>query len=208
MRDDHMNHGHDVERFNRMAKRYERHWLERVVSQPVQRTVLDLAEESVTRPLAILDVGCGTGRLLRAAEQRFPNARLVGVDAAGEMVKEATASLLNGSAIRFQQAVAENLPFPDGEFDLVFSTLTFHHWQDQAKGTAEVGRVLAPGGRWLIADVIPTGLVSFLMRRLKMHRFPERSRFQMLLNGAGLGVTAEQRVRGLGGQVKVLVIAK
>jgi hypothetical protein len=51
-------HGHDVERFNRWAGDYDRHWMQRVVFEPIQRTVLKLAAEQVPNPGAILDVGC------------------------------------------------------------------------------------------------------------------------------------------------------
>jgi len=202
-----MPHGHDVERFNQMAERYERHWLQRVVFDPVQKTVLDLAQETVARPAAILDVGCGTGRLLRLAEQRFPNARLAGVDAAAEMVKQAKASVPEGSVIRIQQGVAEALPFGDAEFDLVFSTLTFHHWQNQGKGISEVARVLAAGGRWLVADLMPTGLIGSVLRVFRMHQFPPRARFETMAGAAGLAIAAERRVPGLGGQLNVVAIA-
>src|SRR5258708_15324422 len=109
--------------------------MQRVLFEPVQRTVLTLAAEQVPEPDEILDVGCGTGRLLGLAEGRFPRAKLVGVDAAIEMVRQAQSSN-PGGAIRFQQAMAEELPFPDGSFDLVFSTMTFHHWSDQGRGIA------------------------------------------------------------------------
>lgn len=196
----------DVDRFNRWARTYDRHWMQRFLFDRVQETALQLAAQEVPRPAAILDVGCGTGRLLRSAAGRFPGARLVGVDAAIEMVKQAEASLPAGMAIRFQQATAEELPLPGGEFDLVFSTLTFHHWHEQGRGIAEVARVLAPGGRWLLADFIVAGLMRYLRRILRLTQFPERGGVGSMLSAAGLQVVAERRVPGLGGQVAVLVI--
>jgi ubiquinone/menaquinone biosynthesis C-methylase UbiE len=121
-----MSHGHDVDRFNRWASTYDRHRMQRIIFDPIQRTVLQLAAEQVGQPSAILDVGCGTGRLLRSAGARFRGAKLVGIDAAIEMVKQAQSSTPNG-AIQFQQATAEELPFPNASLDLVFSTMTFHH---------------------------------------------------------------------------------
>jgi SAM-dependent methyltransferase len=47
------------------------------------------------------------------------------------------------------------LPFPDGSFDLVVSTLSMHHWADATTGLAEIGRVLRPDGRALIWDLRP-----------------------------------------------------
>jgi len=197
---------HDVERFNRWAASYDRHVLQRLIFEPVQRTLLELAATEVPAPKAILDVGCGTGRLLRAAEDLFPAARLEGVDAASEMVRYAQAALPAGSRIRFQNAVAEKLPFGKAEFDLVFSTMTFHHWADQRAGIAEVARVLAPGGRWLLADFIATGLMRYVRRLFRLKRFPERTVLDPMLSAAGLRVWTQRRVLGVGSQVLVLAI--
>lgn len=196
----------DIDRFNRWASTYDRHWMQRLIFGRVQEMTLQLAALEVARPTAILDVGCGTGRLLRSAAVRFPGARLVGVDAAIEMVKQAEASIPAGTAIEFQQATAEQLPFPNAQFDLVFSTVTFHHWRDQRKGIAEVARVLAPGGRWLLADFIAAGLMRYVRRLLRLRQFPERGEVDGMLAAVGLGVVGERRVPGLGGQVTVLAI--
>lgn len=196
----------DIDRFNRWASTYDRHWMQRLIFGRVQEMTLQLAALEVARPTAILDVGCGTGRLLRSAAVRFPGARLVGVDAAIEMVKQAEASIPAGVAIEFQQATAEQLPFPNAQFDLVFSTLTFHHWRDQRKGIAEVARVLAPEGRWLLADFIAAGLMRYVRRLLRLRQFPERGDVDGMLAAVGLRVVGERRVPGLGGQVTVLAI--
>jgi len=196
----------DVDRFNRWAATYDRHVLQRLVFEPVQRTLLEMAAVEVPKPGAILDVGCGTGRLLRAAEPMFPLARLEGVDAAAEMIRYARAALPAGSRITFAQATAESLPFPDGVFDLVFSTMTYHHWADQRQGIVEVARVLASGGRWLLADFVASGLMRYVRRLLRLRRFPERGEIGAMLASAGMGVLAERRVPGVGSQVPILVI--
>ena len=201
-----MTHGHDVDRFNRWASTYDRHWMQRIIFDPIQRAVLQLAEEEVGSPGAILDVGCGTGKLLRSASQRFPGAKLLGVDAAIEMVKQAQKSTPDGR-IQFQQATAEELPFPDGSFDLVFSTMTFHHWQNQGRGAVEVARVLAPGGRWLLAEFVPSGLMKRVRSLLRLHQFPDRAHLRDVLGSARLRIVKDQSVSGLRGQVAVMVIA-
>jgi ubiquinone/menaquinone biosynthesis C-methylase UbiE len=202
-----MSHGHDVDRFNSWATTYERHWMQRIIFAPIQSTVLDLAAEQVGAPGAILDVGCGTGRLLRTAQARFPGARLVGIDVATEMVKQAQAMDAAGT-IQFQQATAEALPFPSGSFDLVFSTMTFHHWSDQARGAAEVARVLAPRGRWLLADFVAAGIMKPIRRLLRLHQFPEPLQMKGMLRDAGLAMAAGRRVARLGGQVTVMTIGR
>ena len=199
---------HDVERFNRWASTYDRHPLQRMVFEPIQKTLLDLAVSEVPGAKAILDVGCGTGRLLASTEKRFPGAALEGVDAAIEMVKHAQAVLSIGSRIRFQQAAAEKLPFRDEQFDLVFSTMTFHHWADQRQGIAEVARVLGPRGRWLLADFIATGPMRWVFKIVRPRRFHEVGEIRAMLAPAGLALVRGRRVRGLWGQVSVLVIRR
>lgn len=201
-----MAHGHDVDRFDRWAPSYDRHRLQRLVFEPMQQTLLDLATAQIPSPKAILDVGCGTGRLLRSAHDRFPDAALEGVDAAAGMVREAETLTPPGTGIRYRQATAESLPFPDRTFDLVFSTMTFHHWSDQPGGIAEIGRVLAPGGRWLLADFMPSGFMRLVRRMFRMRQFPIRGEIDARLSAASLVVESERRVPGLGGQVTVLAI--
>jgi ubiquinone/menaquinone biosynthesis C-methylase UbiE len=202
-----MNSDHGSDHFNRWARTYERSWMQQVIFEPVQATVLDVSAGEVAHPAAILDIGCGTGRLLRAAELRLPGATLDGVDAAVEMVKHARAALPSGTRVQLQHASAESLPFSDASFDLVFSTLTFHHWSNQARSVAEVARVLAPGGRWLLADFIATGAVRWVRGLLRLTQFPVRPELDALLADAGLTVVAQRQVPRLGGQVSALAIA-
>ena len=202
-----MHHTHgDVGRFDEWAPTYERHWMQRLVFDPIQSTLLGLAAAQVPAPRSILDVGCGTGRLLRSAAQHFPSARLEGVDAAPQMVDVASRLVSPDAPIHFQQATAEALPFPDAAFDLVFSTMTFHHWADQPKGVAEVARVLAPGGRWLLSDFIGRGLLRTATQLLRLHRFFDRKRLDDLLAQNNLVVVAEQPAGWLGRSVPVLAI--
>ena len=197
----------DVGRFDEWAATYERHWLQRRFFGPMQGIALDLAGEQVRVPGAILDIGCGTGRLLRAAQQRFHSARLEGVDAAAGMVSHANSLLPQGSPVHIQQATAEDLPFPDHVFDLVFSTMTFHHWADQARGAAEIRRVLAPGGRWILVDFVASGVVGIVARVVSGGRFPRRAALEALLAGAGLRIVDQRPVPWTGGNVAVMAIA-
>ena len=197
---------HDVGRFDEWAPTYEQHWMQKRFFAPLQAVALDLAAEQVPRPSALLDIGCGTGRLLRALQLRFRDARLDGVDAAPAMVRQAISMLPEGSPIHVQNATAEDLPFPDGVFDLAFSTMTFHHWADQEKGIAEVRRVLAPGGRWILAEFVATGLMGLISRVFRVRRFPRRARLDAMLSRSGLRILAQRPVPGTMGNVQVLVI--
>lgn len=105
---------------------------------------------------AVLDAGCGTGSLLLMLEEKVgPEGRVEGIDASPEMVEEAGKKLAKkGSRAKAQVALMEEIPFGNGEFDLVTSTYVFHHLPDdlKRKGLAEIRRVLKPGGRFLLVD--------------------------------------------------------
>jgi ubiquinone/menaquinone biosynthesis C-methylase UbiE len=163
----------DVEHFDRWAPTYDRSWTQRIFFGPVHRGVMDVATRLAPQPARVLDVGCGTGALLRSIAQRFPEAELVGVDASAEMIRMAVAANPFPERLRFLRAPAEELPFVDGQFNLILSTISFHHWADQRAGLREAARGLAPGGLFLLADhfVIPTQRIFFATaeRRKRFH---------------------------------------
>ena len=106
----------------------------------------------------VLDVGCGTGGVTIPAKMRVGiNGSAAGIDPAPEMIAIARRKAKRaGIEIDFRIGVIESLPFPDGTFDVVTSSLMMHHLPQhlQVKGLAEIDRVLKPGGRILIADMM------------------------------------------------------
>jgi len=105
---------------------------------------------------SILDVGCGTGSLAIAAKHRVGAAgQVYGVDASSEMIGRASKKARKrGIDVVFQQAIAEALPFPDAQFDVVLSTVMLHHLPRPAREACarEMRRVVKPGGRVLAVD--------------------------------------------------------
>jgi ubiquinone/menaquinone biosynthesis C-methylase UbiE len=114
---------------------------------------------------SILDVGCGTGGVTIPAKIRVgENGSAAGIDPAPEMIAVAHRKAKRaGIEIDFRVGVIESLPFPDETFDVVTSSLMMHHLPEhlQVKGLAEIMRVLKPGGRLLIADMMRPGLSPF-----------------------------------------------
>jgi arsenite methyltransferase len=106
---------------------------------------------------AVLDIGCGTGvDSLVAGRLVGAGGRVVGIDVTAAMIEKARAhqARLGLGHVAFQVADAEALPFPDNDFDAVISNGVFNLTLNKAKALAEVHRVLKPGGRLLLADMV------------------------------------------------------
>ena len=112
-----------------------------------------VAEAGADLPAAqILDLGTGTGETLRRVAARHPNARLVGIDESPGML-DAAQSVIPEAELRV--ARLQNA-LPDGAFDLVVSALAVHHLDAGQKADLfrRVAERLAPGGRFVLADVV------------------------------------------------------
>ena len=117
-----------------------------------------VARLALTRPSAVLDVGCGTGALTRQIYDALPATpprRVCGIDAAEAMIAVAHKKIGDRPGLEFAAALAEELPYPDAAFERVVSTFFFHHLPFDLKVTslAEIWRVLRPGGQAVILDV-------------------------------------------------------
>jgi ubiquinone/menaquinone biosynthesis C-methylase UbiE len=115
----------------------------------------------------VLDLGCGTGYLLRALARRYPDAeRFVGVDAAPQMIPQMIAvaeTFAGDDRLGFSLGTAERLGFLDDTFDLVVSTTSFDHWSDQQAGLIECARALRPGGHLVLVDQFSWSTVPTLV---------------------------------------------
>ena len=103
----------------------------------------------------ILDLGAGTGTFALMIATREPAAVVDGCDADPDILERAMAKAVEaGAEIDFRQGFAQELPYEDGAFAAVASSLFFHHLTSDVKekALAEVRRVLVPGGRVCVAD--------------------------------------------------------
>jgi ubiquinone/menaquinone biosynthesis C-methylase UbiE len=102
-----------------------------------------------------LDLGCGTGTLAIGACRRQPGASVHGLDADPRMIERARRKADAADVkVELRSGLATELPYADRSFDVVLSSLLFHHLDRAAKQAAarEIARVLVRGGRFLLAD--------------------------------------------------------
>ena len=122
----------------------------------------------------VLEVGCGTGAVALAAKRRAGSTGDVhGIDPSPEMIAAARRKAHHAHAeVDFRLGVVESLPFPDGSFDVVLSSLMMHHLPTDLKrpALAEIRRVLKPGGQLLVVDFKrPTSLLGRAAATMLLH---------------------------------------
>ena len=101
----------------------------------------------------ILDLGCGSGWLVRRLAARVPDGFVTGIDVADEMVRRAQLASAAVPNVRFLHGTAEEIPAADGSFSKVISVESSYYWNDPARGVREIFRVLRPGGSaWILIN--------------------------------------------------------
>ena len=109
--------------------------------------------DSSTNPKTIIDVGCGIGGSSLYLAQKF-NANVTGITLSPVQANRATERVKNAGfqeQVQFQVANALEMPFPDNQFDLVWSLESGEHMPDKTQFLAECYRVLRPGGKLILA---------------------------------------------------------
>lgn len=105
----------------------------------------------------VLDLGAGAGfDCFLAAERVGPTGRVIGVDMTPEMVERARGNAARGgfANVEFRLGEIEALPVRDGSVDVVISNCVLNLSADRPRVLAEVMRVLRPGGRFMISDLV------------------------------------------------------
>ncbi len=130
----------------------------------------------------ILDLGCGTGRLLHRLATQFPTLQGIGLDLSAEMLRQAQQRNLHGVRLSYKQGNAEAVPFGDSEFDAVFNTLSFLHYPNPQQVFSEVSRVLRPMGRFYLVDTTVreetvTGYFPFSPGGIRLYSPQRREQF-------------------------------
>ncbi len=136
--------------FDQWAFSYD--WLfPSVIYQAIHKRLLEYVD--LVEGANILDMGCGTGRLLDRLAAKFPDVRGTGLDLSSNMLRIARQSNSHHPRLIYIQGQAESLPFGECQFDAVFSSISFLHYLEPQQVLSEVARVLSPGGRFYLVDI-------------------------------------------------------
>jgi ubiquinone/menaquinone biosynthesis C-methylase UbiE len=148
-------------------------------------------EKEVLPSDAVLEIGCGTGRLL----SKIVAKTRVGCDLSGNLLHQ-----LKRSGFSLIQADAENLPFRDSMFDVAYCVNLLEHVPHPERVVMEGLRVLKKGGRLVL--ITPNGDMGLFLEVAEMlklkapegpHRFLTSRRIMKILNSNGLVTTARKK---------------
>lgn len=116
-----------------------------------------------------LDLGCGTGEMMRLILQQNKDKSLYGIDLSEKMLEVAKEKL--GNHVNLILSDSEQLPFSDSFFDVVYCNDSFHHYPAPDKVLSEVYRVLKPNGIFVMCDcwqpTIGRAIMNFYMKHSK-----------------------------------------
>ncbi|MBE9208266.1 class I SAM-dependent methyltransferase [Nostoc sp. LEGE 06077] len=135
--------------FNNWASSYD--WIfPSVFYRAIHQRLLEYVD--LSDQVNVLDLGCGTGRLLARLATKFPHLRGTGLDLSPNMLRIARLSNHHQPRLIYVEGNAESLPFGEAQFDAVFNSISFLHYLEPQQVLSEVARVLTPGGRFYLVD--------------------------------------------------------
>ena len=137
------------------------------------------------------DLGCGTGQVACALAPFV--AHVIAVDRSGEMLQAARRRVRDLASVEVRRGELEALPIADEELDAATLLLVLHHLSDPALALSEAARVLRPGGRLLIADMLPHDREEYRQQMGHIWLGFSDDHIKRLLAGAGF-----ERVRVVG----------
>ena len=144
----------------------------------------------------VLDIGCGTGRLLNRLAAKYSDLQGTGLDFSEEMVHQARCSNHHRPRLIFVQGDVVPLQFANEQFDAVFNTLSFLHYSEPERVLADVHRVLRPGGTFYLVDPVGRAGVSRIPVSPGGIRFYSKELRQQLGMQAGLKCIKHQYLLG------------
>ena len=135
-----------VAEYAKVAEHYDAKW-----AFYVEATTRETLRRLPMTPMArVLDIGCGTGELLRRLRAKYPDAALAGLDPVPQMLAVAGDKLSGKEDLRI--GYADALPWKAATFDVVVSCNMFHYITHPVEALREMARVVRPGGVIVLTD--------------------------------------------------------
>jgi len=208
---------------HRLREEFNR-WAEAGRGEEMEESHLPIVEPTLAlmdlRPAdRVLDVGSGSGWLVRRLAAHMPDGSVVGIDVSDEMIRRAQLASAGVPNVQFLHGTAEEIPAPAESFTKVLSVESAYYWHDPARGLSEIFRVLEAGGsawilinyyrdnpdchQWRLHFQIPTHLLSAAewqeyfraagFRDVSHRRIPDRSPTPEVYTGRWFRDAAQMR---------------
>lgn len=158
--------------FNKWAQTYDLNIFSYYFFYWLNKAILKLLKPKIGSSL--LDVGCGSGILLRHIIDTDATMMLNGIDISDEMLKKAKLKFIGNSHIKLYLGSVSKLPFKTNTFDYVTCVQSFHHHPDSLQSMKEMYRVLKPNGKLLINDTSLDGPIRLFIHKAEQLVYPER----------------------------------
>jgi SAM-dependent methyltransferase len=151
------------------------------------------------RPLAVIDLGSGTGRFTPALAETF-GGPIYGVEPAAAMRHTAETAAAH-PGVRYLAGEAGGIPLPDASADVLMMFLSFHHFPDQAAAAREIARVMKPGGRVILRSTFKERIPDHWWRgffpcshAIEEAMFPSQAEARALFEAAGFATVESVRM--------------
>jgi SAM-dependent methyltransferase len=150
--------------------------------------------------IKILDLGCGTGRFSEALSVYF-KAEVVGIDPSAKMLERAREKQ-PGGRVQYQRGSAEAIPLPPASVDLIFMSMSFHHFSNRALAAGECRRVLREQGRVFVRTGIREQIQAYpyvpffpSSRAMLEELLPDRTELRESFERGGFRLTAWEVIK-------------
>ena len=186
--------------WEKLARRYDRLWVQKYSLGPTRREVIKLVLPvlALNKKAEILEIGCGTGQLIREISGRYKDVRYLGIDVAGNMIKIARSSN-TAPDVKFKVCPIESFTSVD-KYDIVICTHAFPYFPDKAGALEKIAGLCNTGAKLVFVNSSTNDLKDliinfFLKATTSKAQYPSIEEMKKLFKNAGLTVRKTKIIR-------------